>query len=156
MKKCSNCLSLKIEETEFSLPDRRHFHCIDCGNLFSETVKQSRQHSKLKASIHIKVIDFYLIAKSNEGLQGTLHVLLADLGANLRGIQVNKNGASWYFALPWGSTRDCDGDNHVRYPIFSFTDSAKNQALRSLISEKGKEFIEEKYLNKKQTRGGGL
>lgn len=140
------CKSLRIEQAEFSIPNKLHYHCMNCGYLFSEAVGDTREHVLARDSMNITIQAYTPIAKSKTGLQGVLEVLLIDIGVLLRGVTVNVVNRKWFFSLPWRSTTVIDGHNHVRYPVFSYTDSVKTQALRSLIAEKGREYIEQYYL----------
>lgn len=104
----------------------------------------------MKDSLNVEIVSFYPSKRDrlNDNFDGILQILLVDFEANLRGIKVKFEEGKWYFALPFISCKALDASEHVRLPVFSFTDKARTRALKDLIIEKGKEFIEQTYLNK--------
>lgn len=148
VKRCPQCKSRKIEESEFSLPDTLHYHCLDCGYFFSDSGRKPRGYKKMKDSFNVEVVSFYPSKheKDTGNFEGILQILLVDFEANLRGVKVKFEGDRWYFSLPFISCKALDTHDHIRLPVFSFTDRAKTRALKDIIIDKGKAFIEATYL----------
>ena len=149
--KCPQCKLDKIDDAEFSLPDKRHYHCLSCGYFFSEKVECNRGGKRVRDyNMNIEIVEFYVTERNDkEGIiKGSLHVYLIDIHADLRGVNVSKKGDKWFFSLPWQSAKDIDCGDRVRFPVFSFTDFKKTDALRSLIRKKGIEYIEQTCFKK--------
>ena len=149
MKQCPECNSKKIEETEFSIPAKRHFHCLHCGYFFSaDDSRRYRKQAPSDASMNLEIVDCYVTLRDdeNEQLDAILHAYLIDIHAHLKGIQAIKRGEKWYFTLPHQSMRDIESRDHVRFPVFTYSDHRKTEVLRALIQERGIEYIERKIL----------
>ena len=105
----------------------------------------------LGETMQIDIVNFYetLREDGNQFLQGTLHVYLADLGIDLRGIFVSKKKECWYFSLPSRRAQDVEG-RLIHYPITSYRDREKTNQLMQIVKEKGRSFIEEYLKNNPQ------
>lgn len=60
---------------------------------------------------------------------GTVHVYLPDVGVDLRGIRVYRNGKQVFFNFPHYRAYDRDQKRIVSYPHFRFTDEKVYQEL---------------------------
>ena len=149
--KCPQCKLDKADEAEFSIEGKRHYHCVNCGYFFSEKMEGNIGGKRVRDyNMNIEVVEFYIAERDDEKglIKGSLHVYLIDIHADLRGVNVSKKADKWFFSLPWQSAKDIDCGDRVRFPVFSFTDFKKTDALRSLIRKKGIEYIEKNYLKK--------
>lgn len=91
----------------------------------------------------LEVVEFYPMERDDEKqiLKGSLHVYLPDMDVDLRGVMVRKRKNSWFFGLPTLLGIDPDTGKKVRFPVFAFVNREKTDELRSLIREKGKEYV---------------
>jgi hypothetical protein len=95
--------------------------------------------------MEVEIVEFYPDPQVKKGLlTGTLHAYICDLGIDIRGIIVKKRKENWYFGMPSRSAIDPETNGIVRYPVFSFSDKAKTDALIEEIRTKGRKYIEEK------------
>jgi len=94
--------------------------------------------------MEVEIIEFYPQKDTKEGLKcGTLHVYIADLGLDIRGIRFIKAKKEWIMQMP--HKRAIDGGKVVFYPIISFTDIEKMKELLMKIKEKGVSYIKQTY-----------
>lgn len=95
--------------------------------------------------MNVKIVEFYTVDRNDEKgiLQGSLHVQLADLQIEIRGIQVKKRKDTWYFWLPSLKGKDPATGELVRFPVFAFEDREKTKELKDIIREKGTKYIQE-------------
>ena len=99
----------------------------------------------------IEIVEFYpYVNDEKKGiLKGTLHAYIIDLGMDLRGIYVMKKKHKWFIGLPSKFGLDLETKKYVMYPIIEFTDKNKSLELKKQISNLGRKYIEENYLNGK-------
>lgn len=98
--------------------------------------------------MEVEIVEFYPIERNDEKqtLFGSLHVYLVDIEVDLRGIQVKKRKNSWFFGLPSMVNLDQETKERVRFPVFAFVSREKTDALKKVITAKGKEYITKNYL----------
>lgn len=91
----------------------------------------------------IEVVEFYTMERDDEKqiLQGSLHVYLPEIDADLRGVMVRKRKDSWFFGLPILFGVDPETGKKVKFPVFAFVSREKTDELKKLIREKGKDYI---------------
>lgn len=98
----------------------------------------------------IEVVGFYPNAKpptkKNRGL-GTLHVYLVDIGLDIRGIGVVKNGKGYYFLSPQKYGND---ENREPYPVVTFTDPVKQKEYIQALKTVATEFLNEELKKGKE------
>lgn len=95
--------------------------------------------------MNVEILEFFVQERDKHYLTGTMKVRLIDFDMLIMGIYVTKSKTSWWFEMPFKTTRDKETNAKITYPVVTFLDREKTYILKSAIREKGIEFIQ-KYL----------
>jgi hypothetical protein len=102
--------------------------------------------------MNIEIVDFFpnTVQKQKNKICGTMHVYLADLEVDIRGICVHftLNG-SLFIGMPGAFGIDQETGKKVRYPTFSFTSQQKRKELMQTIKIKAREYIQKNLFKSK-------
>jgi DNA-binding cell septation regulator SpoVG len=98
--------------------------------------------------MRIEIVGFYEIERNDEKkfLKGTMHIYLIELGIDIRGLTVLRDNNKILIYMPQKISPDEETKEKIRYPIFQFTDMAKNKELIQEIRKLGVPFIKEEVL----------
>src|ERR1700691_1970269 len=102
----------------------------------------------MRKTMNLEIVGFYELERDDtkESLKGTLLVYMVDLGIDLRGIIVIRKKERILIYMPHKIGIDEETKTQVRYPVFAFTDVAKNKELTDQIRKIGVPFIKEEIL----------
>ena len=90
----------------------------------------------------VECVEVYKAKASNKKFLGTAHIYLCDYGIDLRGVGVFKRKKSVFCMLSDRTAIDPETQEKVRYPIFHFTDQAKQKDLMDSICKAVYEYME--------------
>lgn len=93
-----------------------------------------------------ELVDFYeatLEIKQRRGNNclGTVHIYLIDIGVDIRGIHVTKQGRGMFFHVPIGYGFDKETGKEVKYPVIGFTDEKIYEDMMNFLKNEVKEEI---------------
>ena len=93
--------------------------------------------------MNIEIVEFYEFRRDEKKfkIEGTLHVYLIDLDIDIRGIYAVRSGDRLFIEMAYKTGIDEDTKEHIRYPVFSFTDREKNKILLEKIREKAEIYV---------------
>lgn len=105
--------------------------------------------------MNVEITEFFEHERDDnrQTLKGSMNVFLCDMNIDLRFVYIIRNKNYWRFNLPGRWVKDSDTGNDVWVPTFSFLDRSKTTELLAQIREKGKVYIEQNVLNKKNALG---
>ncbi len=92
--------------------------------------------------MEIKIREFYPLVVGDGRISGTMRVLVENLGLELLGVFITKNKNGWIVQLPQQRSLHHVTGDPVRFPILSFVDTIKQNALVGAIRKQAPAFIE--------------
>jgi len=102
----------------------------------------------------IEIVEFYPHRPHKKyKLSGSLHIYLCDLDIDLRGVLVrNTKPDRWLFFLPTLKEYDPEEKKKITFPVFNFTDRAKNREIIDALHKQGIPYIKENFLKKRKEK----
>lgn len=99
----------------------------------------------------VEVQEYY--PYSQDGLEGTMHVYLPEMGKkgmDIRKIKAKKFGAHWKVTFPIGMQVDPDTNENVIFPVISFTDQIEHVDFIQSIRKGCISYLKEMDLSSKK------
>ncbi len=72
-------------------------------------------------------------SKRGNNCLGSVHLYLIDIGVDIRGIHVSKQGKGMFFQVPAAYGFDKELGKEVRYPVIGFTDDKIYQDMMNFL-----------------------
>lgn len=97
-------------------------------------------------AIILKVPKEELSNKASKRIGWSIHVYIAVLDIDIRGVVAKKIKNDWFIVMPYNVNFDKESQKMVRFPSITFTNPDKQSELLKQIKEKFSLFIKEKLV----------